>query len=125
MVREDRTSKGLSRRAYAKKIGISHTYLGTLERGISEYSGGTLRPSVETLQLLSDYFDIPVGKLLEMSGEMPEGSHDEFMTTTQSEIQRLIEDPVLRKVTQNFTKLSATDQKMIQGMIERLVENVE
>ncbi len=52
----------------AARIGISHTYLNILEKGVDPRSGSAIKPSVETLQKLARAYGYPYEKLLGAAG---------------------------------------------------------
>lgn len=68
MIREKRKLMKLSLRDAADGIGISHSYLSTLEKGLDPRSDMPILPTLETIKLLGNYFDIPIQMLLELSG---------------------------------------------------------
>lgn len=61
-------------RKAAARIGISHTYLNMLEKGIDPRSGNALKPTIDTLQKLSGAYNYPYMKLLEVAGYLDSGS---------------------------------------------------
>lgn len=68
IIREKRKLMKLSLRDAADGIGISHSYLSTLEKGLDPRSDMPILPTLETIKLLGNYFDIPIQMLLELSG---------------------------------------------------------
>lgn len=71
-----------SLRDAANKIGISHTYLDTIEKGFDKRSGSPIKPTPETLRLLSDAYNYPYEKLMKVAGYIEEveviGGNDKF-----------------------------------------------
>lgn len=61
-----------SLREVSKKTGISHTYLGILEKGHDPRTGKPVNPSPETLRLLAQAYDYPYKRLLKLSGYLEE-----------------------------------------------------
>ena len=55
-------------REVAEKAGISHTYLGVLEKGIDPRSGKQIKPSTDTLERLAKAYKYPYEKLLKAAG---------------------------------------------------------
>lgn len=55
-------------REVAEKAGISHTYLGVLEKGIDPRSGKQIKPSTDTLERLAKAYNYPYEKLLKAAG---------------------------------------------------------
>lgn len=56
----------LSLRDYAKKVGISHTHLDSIEKGYDPRTGKPVTISLDTFIKLSDATGIPIEKLLFM-----------------------------------------------------------
>ncbi|PTI24002.1 hypothetical protein BU080_07835 [Staphylococcus warneri] len=52
-------------RNVAKGIGISHTYLDTLEKGIDPRNNKHVSPSVITVYKIASYYEVNVNKLFE------------------------------------------------------------
>jgi transcriptional regulator with XRE-family HTH domain len=63
-LREIRTKKNLSLREAADKIGVSHTYLNSLEKGANPRTGKPANPSAKTLLRISETYGIPVEELV-------------------------------------------------------------
>lgn len=57
-----------SLRDASKRIGISHTYLDTIEKGYDKRSGNPVNPTPETLKLISKAYNYPYKKLMELAG---------------------------------------------------------
>ncbi len=55
-------------REVAEKAGISHTYLGVLEKGIDPRSGKQIKPSTDTLERLAKAYKYPYENLLKAAG---------------------------------------------------------
>ncbi|MED2940697.1 helix-turn-helix transcriptional regulator [Cytobacillus horneckiae] len=66
LLRELRGKESL--REASKRIGISHTYLDTIEKGYDKRSGKEVSPSPDTLKLISSAYNYPYKKLLILSG---------------------------------------------------------
>lgn len=58
----------LSLREAAKKIGISHSYLSTLEKGIDPRTNAPIKPTPETLNLISNAYNLNYEQLMELAG---------------------------------------------------------
>ena len=61
-------------RTAAERIGISHTYLGTIEKGIDPRSGNERKPTPETLRLISKAYNYDYKKLLNLAGYIEDES---------------------------------------------------
>ncbi|WP_237473857.1 helix-turn-helix domain-containing protein [Virgibacillus halodenitrificans] len=57
-----------SLREASKRIGISHTYLDTIEKGYDKRSGKTINPSPDTLRLISKAYNYDYENLLRKAG---------------------------------------------------------
>lgn len=68
IIQEKRIQMKLSLREAADGIGISHNYLSIIEKGVDPRSEMPIKPTIETLQLLGEYFDIPITTLLDLAG---------------------------------------------------------
>lgn len=71
LLRNKRTTLRLSLRAAAELIGISHTYLDKLEKGVDSRTGTVNKPTPDTLKLISKAYDINYTDLLEYCEYLP------------------------------------------------------
>src|SRR5690625_144591 len=62
----------MSLREAREKIGISHTYLDTIEKGFDKRSGKPVNPSPETLRLIANAYNYSYEKLLKLAGYIDE-----------------------------------------------------
>lgn len=62
----------MSLREASEKIGISHTYLDTIEKGFDKRSGKPVNPSPETLRLIANAYNYSYEKLLKLAGYIDE-----------------------------------------------------
>ena len=53
-------------RCAAKDIGISHTYLDTLEKGIDKRTNSVISPSVVTVNKVANYYNVSFNDLCDM-----------------------------------------------------------
>ncbi|MBK1810235.1 helix-turn-helix transcriptional regulator [Clostridium sp. YIM B02505] len=63
-----RSELNLSLRDAAKLIGISHSYLSTLEKGVDPRNVLAVKPTPETLKLISSTYDVPYDFVMTLSG---------------------------------------------------------
>lgn len=87
-LKEARDARNLSLREAAKLIGVSHSYLDTLEKGRDPRTGNPVNPSVETLVQISKGYSIPIEKLLPLDDKADEGDSLDFDAITHS-LQKL------------------------------------
>lgn len=57
-----------SLRDASKRIGISHTYLDTLEKGVDKRSGSIVKPSPETLKMIAEAYNYDYEELMVRTG---------------------------------------------------------
>ena len=70
LLREIRGKESL--REAGKRIGISHTYLDTIEKGFDKRSGKEVSPSPETLKMIAAAYKYPYNKLMVLAGYIDE-----------------------------------------------------
>lgn len=88
-----RKDLGLSLRNAAKLIGISHSYLSTLEKGRDPRNNAPISPTPETLQLISKAYNIPYSDLMKTAGYLPSNEDNEIITSlTEDKTQTLGEE---------------------------------
>lgn len=68
---EKRTEFKLSLRSAASLIGISHSYLNFIEKGVDPRRNEAYKPTPEALMLISNAYKVPYEKLLILAGYMP------------------------------------------------------
>lgn len=57
-----------SLRDASKRIGISHTYLDTLEKGVDKRSGSFVKPTPETLKMIAEAYEYDYEELMVKTG---------------------------------------------------------
>jgi len=57
-----------SLRNASERIGISHTYLDTIEKGFDKRSGKPVKPTPDTLKLISKAYDCSYEELMKVAG---------------------------------------------------------
>ena len=77
-LKEAREARNLSLRKAAEMIGVSHTYLDTLEKGRDPRTGNPVNPSAETLVQISKGYGIPIDELLPLDDEANEDDSLDF-----------------------------------------------
>lgn len=70
-----------SLREASNKIGISHTYLDTLEKGYDKRSGKPSKPTPETLKLIAKAYDYPYEELMALAGYIDVDENETNETT--------------------------------------------
>ncbi|SHH58226.1 helix-turn-helix domain-containing protein [Sporanaerobacter acetigenes] len=85
-----RKDLGLSLRKAAKLIGISHSYLNNLEKGIDPNTKAPVNPTPETLSLISEAYKIDYNELMIAAGYITVGENTKVYD--QDETKEGIED---------------------------------
>lgn len=80
IVKEYRTSHGLSMRAMAERCGVSHSYIAILESEVNPRTGEASTPSTQALRKLAKGMGITYAELLVLMGEIePDGDEGKTM----------------------------------------------
>lgn len=74
-IRKYRGSQSL--REFAKKCGISHTHLDSIEKGIDPRSGKSVRVTIDTLEKIAKAMNMTINELLINSGEVSKANISE------------------------------------------------
>lgn len=72
LFRQIRISKNWSIREASKRMGISHSYLSVLEKGIDSRSGKDSNPKPDTLKMISKAYEYPYEELMKAAGYLSE-----------------------------------------------------
>lgn len=104
-----------SLREASKRIGISHTYLDTIEKGFDKRSGRHVNPSPDTLRLISKAYNYPYIKLLRLAGYIDEANEEE-------EFESFINDPELERWYRELPKNNEEDIRRLKKIWETLKE---
>lgn len=68
IIKERRLELKFSLRKAAKLIGISHNYLSIIEKAHDPRSNSPIKPTFETLKLISEAYGINMNELLQLAG---------------------------------------------------------
>ncbi|AUM99633.1 helix-turn-helix domain-containing protein [Clostridium botulinum] len=83
----------LSLRNASKLIGISHSYLSTLEKGIDPRNNAPIKPTPETLKLISNAYNTPYEYLMKMAGYLNYTSDNGKLTKKdEKEIEKILDE---------------------------------
>ncbi|MDG5852456.1 helix-turn-helix domain-containing protein [Clostridium beijerinckii] len=97
-IRERRENLDLSLRDAAKLIGISHSYLSTLEKGIDKRKNTEVKPTPEILRYISDAYKINYTYLMELVGYIPSNDsasntlNDKDKKDIQKDLKNIMDD---------------------------------
>lgn len=113
-----------SLRDAAKRIGISHTYLDTIEKGYDKRSGKEVKPTPETLKLISKAYNYPYEKLMIAAGYIDEGnsSFDQLTEKDEKDIAKRIQ-----KIREDLIEGNADGNGLIfmgEPMSEEAIESL-
>lgn len=101
-----------SLRDASKRIGISHTYLDTIEKGFDKRSGKHVNPTPETLKLLSKAYNYDYEKLMIHAGYL-ETSKNISDDVEESEFQAFANDPELQVF---YKELPQSDEEAVRRL---------
>lgn len=125
-----KTRGDLSLREFAEKIGISHTHLDTIEKGIDFRSGKRVSITLDTFGRLALALNTPISELLQLSakdGLIPQDSLDikpskeKKSSPPPSEREKLIEelcdadDETAKEIEQYLNYLKAKKEQAATG----------
>lgn len=102
-LREEREKRGLSLREASAQIGISHTYLSSLEKGRDFRSNNPVIPSPEVVFKISKAYGIDFVEMLPLTG-----FHDE--------------KTFFRYVATQIRKLKETNPRLYKQLLEIITE---
>ena len=68
LLTQERRNRNLSLRAAAEHIGISHSYLAALEKGMDSRGLPAVKPTPDTLRLIGRAYGLDYNRLLELCG---------------------------------------------------------
>lgn len=103
----------LSIREASKRIGISHTYLDTLEKGFDKRSGNFTKPTPETLKLISNAYNYPYEDLMFVAGYI-----SDYSLTSKDQ---LLLDKLSNHIELVDTLLNMSDEKL--QALRKLLDN--
>lgn len=74
-------------REAARGIGISHTYLDSLEKGVDPRTGRDRKPTLDVINKISSYYNTNLGELLNLSGVFEvEANSNDYITNKHLEL---------------------------------------
>ncbi|OZV11687.1 hypothetical protein CIW83_13635 [Tissierella sp. P1] len=68
ILQNKRNNLGLSLRDAGELIGVSHNYLSILEKAKDPRSNAPIKPTIDTLKLISDAYNLDINALLPLAG---------------------------------------------------------
>lgn len=121
IIRELRGKESL--RDAAKRIGISHTYLDTIEKGYDKRSGKPVNPSPETLKMISKAYNYSYEKLMKAAGYIESQFNYELTEKDEKDIAKRMEK--LKQDLSTSDGLSFHGEPLSEEAIESLLEAIE
>lgn len=103
----------MSLREASEMIGISHTYLDTIEKGFDKRSGKQINPSPDTLRLISNAYRYSYVKLLKLAGYI-----DDVDDSEEESFESFINDPELRRWYKELPKSDEEDLARLKRIWE-------
>jgi|SRR5690625_2218374 len=100
-----------SLREASKRIGISHTYLDTIEKGFDKRSGKEINPSPDTLRLIAKAYNYPYIDLLRLAGYVDEAKDEEDFEVFRN-------DPSLKRWYKDLPKSDEEDLRRLKKIWE-------
>ena len=111
-LKELRKKRGYSQVVLAEKLGLSKSTIGA-------YETGDIKPSVEALELIADFFNVNMSYLM--------GEEDMSMYYLDPEVaemaQELYDRPELQVLFDASRNLSKEDVEMVTALIEKMAGN--
>ena len=99
-----------SLRDAGKRIGISHTYLDTVEKGFDKRSGKPVKPTPETLKLISQGYNYDYEELMKVAGYLDAEDNDE------KEFLAFANDPELERWYKELPQNDEEDIRKLRQM---------
>lgn len=131
VLKNTRAKKEMSLREFSEYLGISHTYLDKLEKGVSNRNGNDIAPTIETLSKIADSLDIPLVEFMWQCGyfdtDTVKVSESELLEENALELKKYISEikaKILsaKKVTYNNIVVKEIDLIVITETLEVGVE---
>ncbi len=111
-LKELRKKRGFSQVALAEKIGVSKSTIGA-------YETGDIKPSIEVLETLADFFNVNLSYLM---GE--EDGSTYYLDPEAAEMaNELFHRPEMRILFDASRKLTKEDIEMITQLVEKMSNN--
>lgn len=115
-----------SLRDASKKIGISHTYLDTIEKGFDKRTGKNIHPTPETLKLIAKAYNYDYEELMIKAGYLNAKSTSiepsSSQNTDEEEFQAFINDPELQVWYKELPKSDEEELRKLR-MIWEMIKN--
>ncbi|SHJ70784.1 helix-turn-helix domain-containing protein [Paramaledivibacter caminithermalis] len=107
----------LSLRKAAELIGISHNYLSIIEKAHDPRSNAPIKPTFETLKLISEAYEMNINKLLVLAGYHEYIKSVEEIYTAQ-ELSKLVPE----EYREAFRKLNMKQIRFVKKMVDEDID---
>ncbi|MFF5948138.1 helix-turn-helix domain-containing protein [Staphylococcus pasteuri] len=97
-------------RSASRNIGISHTYLDSLEKGIDPRTGKERKPTIEVIKKISKYYNYDLLELLNISGLLTSLSD---IDNVPQEIQKTVIANMIENTSSKFEEEVRTNYKYL------------
>ncbi|MGN7403508.1 helix-turn-helix domain-containing protein [Cytobacillus praedii] len=111
-----------SLREASKRIGISHTYLDTIEKGTDKRSGAPVKPTPDTLKLISKAYNFDYEELMKAAGYIEEDKSDGSNIVREKTAEELYDDPEFQLAMRSAQGFSEENKKKVLDFIEMIEE---
>ncbi|QGQ97997.1 XRE family transcriptional regulator [Paenibacillus psychroresistens] len=112
-----------SLRDVSSRSGISHTYLGIIEKGIDQRSGNPVKPTPDTLKTLAKAYNYSYEELMRKAGYLQESSEPyltEYNLSPKS--IELVDFIKSQQITYRGKELTEAERKKILDMLKLLFQ---
>lgn len=113
-----------SLRDASKRIGISHTYLDTIEKGFDKRSGKPVKPTPETLKLIAEAYNTSYEELMILAGYLEEKEEKkELSDKDEKDIAKRLQK--FKEEIENSDGLAFSGEPLSEEAKESLIESME
>ena len=119
IVKKYREEHGLSLRAFAERVGVSHNAIANIENERNSH-GNPFVPTIETLVGISSAMGISLNDLLHMMGD-----EDVFVTETDELRDMLKDNPDMRWMLSTTSKFDKDDFDAVVNLIKSINRRYE
>jgi transcriptional regulator with XRE-family HTH domain len=122
MLKLRRSELNLSLRDAAKLIGISHSYLSTLEKGVDPRNNLPVKPTPETLKLISKAYDVSYDFLMTLAGYYELNDSDDSLVIKHDEkdIERLLDK--IKYIFMEEDDLTLSGEPVSKDALESIID---
>ena len=119
LLKKIRNERGISLREAAKRSGLSHSYIDSLEKGIHPKTKAPIRPSPDILKALATAYNYDYFEMMS-AAEYVDGDEKERVeyTLSESEYERII------KETEAEFKVSLKGDPVVEGAVRELIRRL-